>query len=251
MKTRFSKESHTDKNIKIADFSSSSDIMAEAFRMLRLHVDCLLDNAKNQELGISMLVTSAIQNEGKTTVASNLAVACANSGIETLLIDGDTRNPFVHKSFKCIRIPGLSDALLDDQMLTPNIQATDQEHLSLLTSGRSVSQSSELLSSVSFSGMLNHLRKKFQLIIVDSPPIGLVADAGIIATKVQHVYLVVRSGKTNRRTIEKAAQTIIKLGAELTGVVMTRCDIRKDRYHYYAAYPGYYSRYYHEDARPE
>ncbi|MCD4653437.1 CpsD/CapB family tyrosine-protein kinase [bacterium] len=243
--TRKKRESRRD--IYLANFDSTDDRIAEAFRMLRLHLDCLHEESKDSNKALTLLVTSALPSEGKTTVACNLALSSAYSGFKTLLIDGDTRNPFVHYAFGCERVPGLTDMLLSDKNEAPHIVTTQHANLSLLSAGRSVRKSSELLISKAFTELLDNARKKYHLIVLDSPPIGLVADAGIIAGKTDHLYLIVRSGKTNKRTVGKAVQTLRKLGVEITGVVLTRCDLSKNRYLYHTDYPGYYSTYYSDN----
>lgn len=236
-------------SIFLADFGSSDSVLSEAFRMLRLHVDCQVEKHRTAESGTTVLVTSAVQGEGKTTIACNLALACAGSGTNTLLIDADLRNPNVHKAFGFERKPGLSDVLLRSETAEPTpIRSTNYAHLSVMTAGKSIHQSTELLGTPVLDSLLTDLKRKFSLIILDSPPLGLVADAGIISTKVQNTYLVVRAGKTNRRTVEKTAQTLWKLGTEISGIVLSRCNIKRNRYLYYSAYPAYYTKYYHEDA---
>jgi len=235
-------------NIFFADFNSSSDILAEAFRMLRLHIDCLFENVKESDPAKTILITSALQSEGKTTIACNLAVACAGSGLKTLLIDGDLKNPSVHRAFKCERKPGISDILLGDITESYPIHNSEYKNLHILTAGKSIAQSTELLASAASTEFLNIIRKKYQLIIIDSPPIGLVSDAGILAGKVDKTYLVVRSGKTNRRTVEKAVETLTKLGVLISGIIMSRCSFKSNKYMYYSEYPAYYSRYYRDES---
>lgn len=236
------------KSINLADFTQSDNILTEAFRMLRLHVDCQIDKNKDSGSGTLVLITSAVQGEGKTTVACNLALACASSGTDTLLIDADLRNPNVHKAFGLDRRPGLADLLLDGKDVNAGkFNSTGHPHLSVLTAGKSLHQSTELLGTPFLEEILNSLKNRFRLIILDSPPLGYVADAGIISTKVNSTYLVVRAGKTNRRTVEKTAQTLRKLGAEISGIILSRCNVRKNRYLYYTDYPAYYTKYARED----
>ncbi len=237
----------TKEPIHVVDFESSESILTEAFRMLRLHVDCLIDKFKNDPIGVSILITSAVQGEGKTTIACNLAMACASSGMDTLLIDADMRNPNVHRAFNCEKSPGLSDYLLKGTDSPFPVTTTKHPKLTILTAGKSINRSTELLGTPSLAKLLDEARRRYQLVILDSPPIGLVADAGILASRVQGNYLIVRAGKTNRRTVEKTAHTLWKLGADITGIILSRCNIRKNRYLYYAEYPGYYSNYYRED----
>ncbi len=241
------KESKTDKKVHVADFDSAEDSMAEAFRMLRLHLDHLLDKHSLDSKGKTLLITSALPNEGKTTVASNLSLAAASSGRKTLLIDSDCKNPFVHKAFNCPRSPGLTDYLLDHPETGPVMSSNIHENLKVLSAGRKVKQSHELLLSKDFDVMMARFKQHYDLIVLDSPPIGMVADAGIIASKVNHIYMAVRTGKTSFKTIEKATQSLMKLGVNIDGVIMTRCNLKKNKYYYYSNYPGYYSNYYNSD----
>lgn len=242
-----SKKDTKGKRINLANFGSSDDILTEAFRMLRLYVDSIIEECADSDSGASILITSALQSEGKTTVSCNLALACASSGIKTLLIDGDLRNPNVHRAFEMDKEPGLSGYLLKEITGELPVRPSVHKNLSILTAGRSIKQSTELLASSAASDLIKTLRSQFQLVIVDSPPIGLVSDAGILASKVNNTYLVVRAGKTSRRVVEKAVETFWKLGAEISGIILSRFNVKSNRYLYYSDYPSYYSSYYRED----
>ncbi len=214
--------------------------------MLRLQVEAGFGGL-SEEHASTVLITSSLQSEGKTTIACNLAVACAVARIPTLLIDTDIRKPMVHRAFNLDRTPGLTDAMMQDIAALPQVMPTEYPFLSVITAGKHSRHSNEILGSPAFSACLQQLKKEFRFIVLDSPPTALVSDAGVLASKVDSIYMVVHAGKTNRRTVEKAIRALRDIGGNVKGIIMSRCDTRRDRYYYYHYYPSYYSRYYREE----
>jgi capsular exopolysaccharide synthesis family protein len=243
-------KSKNDKNniATLVNFESTKDPLAEAFRMLRLQVEMSMDGESAR--GTAIMITSALQSEGKTMVSCNLAQICAIAKIPTLLIDCDLRKPMVHRVFDIPRSPGITDFLLEDLPESIPIVPTQVSHLSIIPSGKTIKHTTEMLSSPSFTRFLETMRRQFKLIIIDSSPAGIVADSGVIAKRVDAIFLVVRSGSTNSRTVEKTVRTLRDLGGNVKGVILSRIDARRDKYYYYHHYPHYYSKYYlDEDAK--
>lgn len=235
-----------ERSIQLVDFDSTKDSLAEAFRMLRLQIEASIDS-DSKPIGSTILITSCIQGEGKTTIASNLAEVCAIAHIPTLLIDADLRKPMIHQVFDVPRSPGITDLLMDDHPSSIPIIPTLVSDLSIIPAGRAMKHTTEILGSPAFVRFVENLKQQYKLIIIDSPPAGIVADAGVLARKVDAIYLVVRAGHTNSRAVEKTVKNLRELGGNVRGVILSRVDVRRDRYYYYHYYPHYYSKYYDEE----
>ena len=235
-----------DGSIQLVDFDSTKDPLAEAFRMLRLQIEASID-ADGQMKSSTILITSVVQGEGKTTIASNLAEVCAIAHIPTLLLDADLRKPMVHQVFDIPRTPGVTDILMDDNPASIPVIPTLVSDLSLIPAGRPMKHTTEILGSPAFIRFMEKLKSQFKLIIIDSPPVGIVADAGVLARKVDGIYLVVRAGHTNSRAVEKTVKNLKDLGGNVRGIILSRVNARRDRYYYYHYYPHYYSKYYADD----
>jgi capsular exopolysaccharide synthesis family protein len=186
--------------IDLVDFDSTRDPLAEAFRMLRLHIEMSMEEDSNR--GTVIMITSSVQSEGKTMISSNLSKICAIARIPTLLIDCDLRRPMVHNVFDIPRSPGITDFLLEDFPESIPIVSSIVGHLSIIPAGKYIKHSTEMLSSPSFSKFLEKMRQQYKLIIIDTSPAGIVADSGVIAKKVDAIFMVIRVGYTNSRTVE-------------------------------------------------
>ncbi len=236
--------------VRLFDFDSSSEPLGEAFRMLRLQIEAALDSSTRKRSS-TILITSSVQSEGKTTVSCNLARVCAIAKVPTLLMDADFRKPMVHEAFGIHRKPGITDLLLEDIPDSIPIQPIEDCNLSVLPAGKSIKHTTEILGSPAFDNLLEKLRNRFKLIIIDSPPAGIVSDAGVLARKVEAIYIVVRAGSTNSRLVEKTIRSLKDLGGNVKGIIMSRIDARRDRYYYHHYYPQYYSKYYRSDLPKE
>src|SRR5580704_7227868 len=147
-----------------------------------------------------MLVTSALGGAGKTTVTYNLGVAFAQQGARVLLIDGDLRNPDLHRLFSTPVAPGLSEACGNPTSteMAGIAQHSSLPTLFLLPAGKEPELPTELFVSPGFDSVLRKLSNQFDYVLIDSPPILAVTDASIIATKVSAITAVVRSRRTTR-----------------------------------------------------
>lgn len=244
----FKRKEEKTSGVRLFDFDSSSEPLGEAFRMLRLQIEAALDTPTTQKHASIILITSSVQSEGKTTVASNLARICAIAKVPTLLLDADFRKPMVHEAFGINRKPGITDLLLEDIPDSIPIQPIEDCDLSVLPAGKSIKHTTEILGSPAFDNLLEKLKTRFKLIIIDSPPAGIVSDAGVLARKVDAIYVVVRAGHTNSRLVEKTIRNIRDLGGNVKGIIMSRIDARRDRIYYHHYYPQYYSKYYKEES---
>jgi exopolysaccharide/PEP-CTERM locus tyrosine autokinase len=187
----------------------------------------------------SILITSAVPGEGKSFVASNMAVAIAqNPSNHVLLIDFDLRRPQIHRIFGYTNVKGLSELLADGASLPSVLLKTEVDKLRILAAGNPPSNPSELLSSKQMTNLLFEVRARYddRLILIDSPP-PMAAETRAIARQVDAIIIVVRQGKTKRELVN---ETIEKLGRDkVVGVVMNRMARSVSNYY------GRYKRYYH------
>jgi capsular exopolysaccharide synthesis family protein len=192
----------------------------------------------------TILVTSAAPSEGKTTVASTIAVTFAQTGQRVLIMDCDLRRSRLHRVFKCNNAAGVTSVLLEPSSLDKALVKTEVGNLSLLPAGPYVPNPAELLQSASFGRILETLSTKFDRIIIDSPPVLVVTDATILCGRVDTSVLVFRSGKTKRDVAKQVLRKLSGIGARISGVVLNAMDEPKSKRGYYS---GYYSK---EDYQP-
>lgn len=185
-------------------------------------------------------VTSVNPGEGKTTTSVNIARSFARAGYKTLLIDGDTRNSVMSGVFKSReKITGLTEFLSGTADLSYGLCDTNIENLFVVQSGSVSPNPTALLQSKNFNDMIETLRKYFDYIIVDTPPVGIVIDAVIITQKCDASILVTATGEANKRDVQKAKQQLEQTGKLFLGVVLNKLDISVDKYGVYASYGNY------------
>ncbi len=209
--------------------------LAEAYRHLRTSV--LLSTAGRAPK--SLLVTSGVPSEGKTTTAVNTALSLAQTGAKVLLVDADMRRPRVHSIFEIENQSGLSTILASDmneaQILCIIFQH-DPSGLYLLPSGTIPPNPAELLSSEQMVRLIAILESSFTHVVFDSPPIGSFTDGVVISTMVDGVLLVVHSGKTSRQAVRRARQLLSDVGSKIFGVILNNVSTRSQDYYYYRQY---------------
>lgn len=185
-------------------------------------------------------VTSVNPGEGKTTTSINIAWSFARAGYKTLLIDGDTRNSVMLGVFKSReKITGLTEFLSGTADLSHGLCDTNIENLFVVQSGTVSPNPIALLQSKNFNDMIETLRKYFDYIIIDTPPIGIVIDAAIITQKCDASILVTATGEANKRDIQKAKQQLKQTGKLFLGVVLNKLDISVNKYGVYGSYGNY------------
>lgn len=217
--------------------------LAESYRHLRTSV--LLSSAGHPPN--TLLITSCMPAEGKTTTAVNAALSLAQTGAKVLIIDADMRRPRLHSIFGLENRRGLS-TILSSEFTAEQVKSLINEHksgLHILTSGALPPNPAELIGSEQMRKLLTTLQPQYNQIVIDSPPIGSFTDGVLAATMVDGVLLVVHSGKTSRAVCRRARQVLQDVGAKIFGVVLNRVNAREhDYYHYYG---DYYSHYYDEE----
>ncbi len=217
--------------------------VSEACRTMRTHLDLLFKRNKWKTL----LLTSSVLQEGKSTTSSNLAVVFAQSGLRTLLIDADLRRPQVHKTFGLERSPGLSDILLGVTDWDGAIRSIDDlilgkfglenahlnpglEYLFLLSAGRSVDNPSELLGTDRFRELLQRAAREYDFVIVDVAPVMPVADASVLAPQADATLLAYQIGRVSRDVVFRSKTRLDGLGANVVGIVMNDIEAEIDYY---------------------
>ena len=187
---------------------------AEAFRTIRT----ALGHDPRQSLK-TLLVTSPVAGDGKSLTAANLAIAFAQAGQKTLLIDCDLRKPAQHKIFE-LRGDGLTSVIGRQAKLSIAIQVTEVENLSVLPAGPAVENSSELLSAKRFRRIMSVLMKVYDKIVIDAPGLIKLSDARVLAASADVTLLVLRAGETTDWQACAAVEGLRNIGAEVLGIVM-------------------------------
>jgi capsular exopolysaccharide synthesis family protein len=210
-------------------------LIAEAFRSLRTSL-FLLGKEEDRR---TFLVTSAIPAEGKTFISSSLAVAFAQGGLKTLIIDADLRKPtvsrvFFGKSYK----PGLTELLVGHAAFADVIRSTKVENLFVMPAGERAPNPAELLTKIAIREVIKTALKTYDRVIIDTAPVLAVSDTLMIADEVRTVCLAVRSGMTPRGAVERACKLLADAGNVPAGLVMNRMPVSSSGYYYYYGHYG-------------
>lgn len=206
---------------------------AESFRQLRTN----LQFANVSGHAKTVLLTSSLPGEGKSTTATNLAIALAQAGQTVCLIDADLRRPMVNEYLGLERNAGLTTALVGDADVNALLQPWGDDRLFVLTSGRIPPNPSELLGSDEMKSLIVRLEQAFDTVIIDAPPLLPVTDAAVLSQHVGGVVVVVGSQKLRHHDLEKSLGALNMVGATLLGIVMNRLPVKgPDAYAY-----SYYS----------
>lgn len=209
--------------------------VSEAFRTLRTNIQF-----SNIDKNITtIVVTSAGPNEGKSTVAANLAYTIGQEDRKVLLIDCDMRKPTVHKAFRITNLFGLTNILMEEKSIDDVVYTGKDEFggLYVLTSGPIPPNPAELLNSTKMERFLKEARAEYDMIILDAPPVGIVTDAAILSTIADGVILVAASGEANIDETKRGKELLDKVNAHIIGAVLNKIpmeDMSQYRYGYYA-----------------
>jgi capsular exopolysaccharide synthesis family protein len=211
--------------------------LAEAYRHLRTSV--LLSTAGRAPK--SLLVTSSLPGEGKTTTAVNTAISLAQTGASVVIIDADMRRPRLQSIFDMHGQQGLSSILssdtAEDDMLSL-VHNDEESGLSVLMSGPIPPNPAELLGSDQMRRLLAVLQANYTHVVVDSPPVSSFTDGVLISTMVDGVLLVVHGGKSSRHIVRRSKQLLNDVGAKIFGVVLNNINLQSHDYYYYQSYYG-------------
>ena len=221
----------------------------EAYRNIRT---ALFFSAPAEEAKV-LLVTSAGPSDGKTTTATNLALTIAQSGKRVLLIDADLRRPRVHKTFGLSGETGFSSVLVGEATLEDAIQKTmhDVENidkLDILTAGPKGPNPTELFESSSATKLFTDLRKRYDRIIIDTPPALFVSDTSILSTVCDGIILVAKAGKNTKAHVARAKKQLESVDAKIIGSILNSVKVSRLSHYYsdyfYHGYARYYRDYY-------
>ncbi|MBO0451208.1 MULTISPECIES: CpsD/CapB family tyrosine-protein kinase [Enterococcus] len=193
--------------------------ITEQYRNVRTSIQFAASSGQSLKL---LLVTSTEQEEGKTTLASNLAVVMSETNQKVLLVDGDLRRATAGKYFNSFstRAKGLSSLLSNSRTMPEEaIQSTQVKNLDFLPAGPIPPNPSELLNSNRLNEILGQLEEQYDFVIIDSPPLLVVTDAQIFSSKVDGVILVVRENRTKRNNLIKCKNLLKQSNARLVGFV--------------------------------
>jgi polysaccharide biosynthesis transport protein len=211
---------------------------AEAYRVLRTNIMFSQKDAKFN----TITIVSGGAGEGKSTTTFNLANIFAQNGQRVLVVDSDLRRPSLHKLLKVSNSIGLTNYLLKQNTLEEVIQTTPLATLDFLPSGKLPSSSMGVLSSAQMKELIQDLKRRYDWVFFDSPPIMGVSDASILASEVDMVLQVIQYRRYPQPMTIRAKQMIEKVGGNLLGIVLNNISMASDENYYY--YSGYYYDYY-------
>ncbi len=195
----------------------------------------------------SVLFASALPNEGKTTIASCMATAEVNAGHRVVLIDADIRQAGCHELAGIEREPGLTNLLAGDASIDEVLVEAEWSELKVIPAGRPSPQAPNLLGSQRMRRLLEELGQRFDLVVIDSPPVMAAADARILCSMADATVMVVRWGKTRRSTVRLAVRQLQAAGGKLAGGLLSMVDVKRNAQYGYGdsgAYSGELGKYY-------
>lgn len=206
-------------------------ISAEAYRSLRTSIKF---SSVDKPIK-TIVVTSSIPGEGKSTISGNLAITLSQSGARVLLIDCDLRKPSIHKKFRVLNDLGLTDILVDKCSLKDVIKKID-EYLFMITAGTIPPNPSEIVGSNSMEDLIKELSLSFDYIVMDTPPVIPVTDPLLLAAKSDATIIVVRARKTKEKIIRQTYDELIKVNSNIIGSILNDSETKTNNsyYEYYA-----------------
>lgn len=203
-------------------------VAAEAYRTLRTNIQYSSFDKEYR----TIVVTSSNPGEGKSTTAGNLALTLAQGEAKVLLVDCDMRKPSMHKNFRVSNNYGISDVLLQKKKVM-EVAHDYNKNLHIITSGQIPPNPAEMLASKAMTAFLEEMKKHFDYIVLDTPPLAAVTDAQILSTKVDGTLVVVRAGVTKKDAVHNSVALLNKVKANVIGTVLHAVDNSKNKYYYY------------------
>jgi len=219
---------------RLITVSDSKSIIAEQFRTIRTNIKFSVPDIDLK----SILVTSSTPGEGKSTNAANLGVVFAQENKKVLIVDADMRKPTLHHTFGIFNTVGLSTVLSKQNEFNCAIQETPIVGLFVLPSGPIPPNPTELLSSKMFDTFIDEIKKNYDIIIFDAPPLLSVSDAQVLSHKCDGTLLIIHSGVAEKEDVLKAQSILTTSQSKILGVVLNNYKMPKKRkyyYHYYGA----------------
>jgi len=210
-------------------------VEAEAYRTIRTAVFFGVP----KEEAKTILITSPAPGDGKSTLVSNLAIAMAQAGQKVLILDADLRKSVQHNIFRIDKDKGLSNVIAGVLNISQAVQSGPVKNLDVLACGQEVPNPSEILNSDLFAKLLETFAQQYDRVIIDSPPVGPVADSQILAAICDITLLVLRAERSTRKHSQQARDILLSVGGHLLGAVVNDVPRRPGRYGYYSGYGGY------------
>ncbi|MGZ4107712.1 MAG: CpsD/CapB family tyrosine-protein kinase [Tumebacillaceae bacterium] len=214
---------------KLISFFEPKSPISEAYRTLRTNI---------QYAGITkelkaLMVTSSGPEEGKSTTITNLAVVNAQAGKKVILVDGDLRKPVVHKTFGLSNRKGLTNLLIGEATFEDVVMETEVPGMFVLPAGPIPPNPAEILGSTRMKELIEQLKERYDIVLIDAPPILAVTDAQLLSTHVDGVVLVLGSRKVLREHAKKAKALLDRVGANVIGTVLNNKKVDSESYYYY------------------
>lgn len=190
----------------------------EQFRSLRTNIEFQALKAEAK----SIVVTSSMPGEGKSTITSNLAVSAASDGKRVVIVDCDLRKPAIHKRFLMSNDEGLTNLLIQGKKIEDIIIAAKVPNLYVIPGGPIIPNPSELLDSENMKELLNELTNSFNIVLLDTPPVFQTSDALILSALAKGVVIVAAYGKSDKNVLKNTKEKLEKVGGNILGVVINK-----------------------------
>lgn len=225
--------------VTMKDPRKSDYFYEESIKTLRTNIQFSSKQVK------TILLTSCYPNEGKSDITFNLSREMGNTGKKVLLLDADIRKSAYVKRYSVDKtVNGLSQYLsgqIDKQWIT---YSTNFQNVDIIFAGPMAPNPSELLSDPAFAELLQEKKEEYDYIFIDTPPIGTMIDAAVVAEKSDGAVLIVESEAVSYKAAQKAKLQLQRSGCHILGAVLNKVDVKKDKYYssYYGRYGGYYKR---------
>jgi succinoglycan biosynthesis transport protein ExoP len=219
--------------------------VVEAFRSIRMSLAHSFDSSAP----IALTISSPGPGDGKSLIAANLALSFAEAGYRTILVDGDIRRGELHHTFSLERRPGLVDHLAGEVSFSAILRPATHPMLTVIPCGSRRHLGPELLGSVRMRELMDQLRRDYQVIILDSPPLGAGIDPFVLATVAGHMAIVLRAGETDRQLAEAKLQIVDRLPVRMLGAILNDVRLKEGAYKYYRYSYGYVAEV-DEEAKP-
>ncbi|WP_252315183.1 CpsD/CapB family tyrosine-protein kinase [Sinobaca sp. H24] len=214
---------------KLVTWFNSKSPVAEQYRTIRTNLQYASVDNNVQTIAI----TSAGPGEGKSTTVANLAVTMAQQGKKTILVDADLRKPTVHYTFRRTNTNGLINVLANKEPFHTFTQKTEVPDLDILPSGPIPPNPAEILGTTAMENLVNDLKKEYDIILFDAPPVLAVTDVQVISKYCDGTILVIKSGDTEKDSAIKAKELLEVTGIPVLGCILNQVKGMDQRYYYY------------------
>lgn len=218
-------------SLNLITHTNSKSPISEAYRTLRTNIQFSSVDKPIKTL----MVTSSMMSEGKTTTITNLAETFAQAGNRVIIVDADLRRPRVHQVFGVSNQQGLTNVLAGQVDLKDVVKVAGSQ-INILTSGPIPPNPSELLGSTKMKELVQVLSDHYDIVVIDTPPVNVVTDAAVLSTLVDGVILAIASGKTEIESGKRALKSLEAVNANVLGAVMTMVPVTKKGYYSYQYY---------------